>query len=80
MASMFRTHQEWCGHSARLELERNAIATNAALEIAELRETLREIIAHDGPGFPAGTCARIAEDALGPENSKDSLPELGESR
>jgi hypothetical protein len=69
------TIEEWStacvlmsNHARKMERERDAITTNAAREIADLRETLRHIIAHDGPGFPHGTCAQLAEDALGPEN------------
>ena len=56
-------------HGRKMERERDAIAINAAREIADLRETLRQIIAHDGPGFPHGTCARIAGESLDPENA-----------
>jgi len=69
----------WIPHRAlrlaeKLERERDAITTNASREIADLRDTLWQIIAHDCPGFPHGTCARIAEAALGPENQCRSLP------
>ena len=36
-------------------------------QIAE--DALRSVIAHDGPGFPLGTCAKIARDALDSENA-----------
>lgn len=75
MASILRTQGEWYDHSAKLEHERDTIAAIAAREIACLREALRQIIERDGPGFPAGTCARIAEDALGPENVELTHPE-----
>jgi len=35
-----------------------------------LRAALLQIEEHDGPGFPQGTCAKIASDALAyPQNS-----------
>lgn len=30
----------------------------------QLEAALRSILQHDGPGFPNGTCAKIAEQAL----------------
>lgn len=42
----------------------------ARLKVAE--DALRAIMAHDGPGFPAGTCAEIARVALDSENDQCS--------
>ena len=36
-------------------------------ENAKLRETLRQVELHDGPGFPYGTCAAIARQAFAGE-------------
>lgn len=64
-------------HARKMERERDVIATNAAREIADLRVTLRQVIAYDGPGFPHGTCAQIAMDALGDENTLAEPPQVG---
>lgn len=37
-----------------------------------LLEALKSVAAHDGPGFPAGTCAEIAQAAI--ESIKKTTP------
>jgi hypothetical protein len=37
-------------------------------KMKRMEDALKSIKAHDGPGFPHGTCATIASDALASEN------------
>lgn len=36
-----------------------------------MEQKLRDIIAHDGPGFPQGTCAKIAASGLDSQNANE---------
>ena len=39
-------------------------------KMKRMEGALKSIKAHDGPGFPHGTCANIASDALASENTE----------
>lgn len=52
------------GFARKMERDRDRLRNRCE----RLEQKLRDIVAHDGPGFPKGTCAKIAETALS-ENS-----------
>jgi hypothetical protein len=45
-------------------------------KMKRMESALKSIAAHDGPGFPHGTCAKIAAEALDSENAGGMAREL----
>lgn len=60
------THPELRGYHVPVDVARKLQRErNEARQYAKkLERALREVIAHDGPGFSHGMCAKIAEDGL----------------
>lgn len=59
-----------------IEASKRDVQANQQLRVENeaLRRVLRDIILHDGPGFPTGTCAKIAQTAL----EATPRPDMGE--
>jgi hypothetical protein len=49
-------------------------------KMKRMESALKSIAAHDGPGFPHGTCAKIAAEGLDSENAEAIHGEKGVSK
>lgn len=47
-------------------------------KMKRMESALKSIVTHDGPGFPHGTCAKIATEALDSENAKSAGTDASE--